>query len=275
MKSLLQKSTLETIEHRLEAATRLLLFVDFDDILMPAASKGLSMPLTDDDREFFREISEKTTISLAFTSNLSMTELKRLIGFSGIYLIANNGLEISGPDLNVVHGEAKKARRILEPVVRSLENNLKELPGIVLDNRHYSLALNMANARASVQRKARILTEQVWTAVMDNFTLLETRHELVLRPRIGWGKNRAVMFIWNKFASPRRRPLVMYVGSDDLDEDIFTMMGKEGIGIVVGGTARVERSKAGYMLKNRAEVYRYIDWLKKNASRIKAPGMSV
>lgn len=274
MKNILQKATLEALEHRLEAATRLLLFVDYDSVLIPATAKGHSVALSEVDKEFFRALSEKNTLSLVFTSNRAMVDLKRLIGFSGLYLIANNGLEISGPDMNVVHGEAKKLRPILEPLVAELSEKIKKLPGVVLENRYYSLSLNIAGARASVQRNTRLLMEQAWTSVMDHFSLHENRYELVLRPRVGWGKNRALMFIWNKFASPRRRPLVMYLGADDLDEDVFTMMGKEGMGIVVGGAARAERSKAGYGLKNRSEVFRFFEWLKSNVSRIKAPGIS-
>lgn len=274
MKALLHKATLEAVEHRLEASTRLLFFIDYDSVLIPAAEKGASTALSDEDREILRELSEKTTLSLAFTSNRAMTELKRLVGFSGAYLVANNGLEINGPDLNVVHGEGKKARKILEPIVEEIQPKIDDLPGVVLENRYYSIALNFAKARAATQRRSRLIMEEVWTSLMDNFTLHETRYELVLRPRVGWGKNRALMFIWNKFASPRRRPLVMYVGADELDEEIFTMMGREGMGIVVGNAARVERSKAGYYLKNRAEVNKYIHWLGQNVSRIKAPSIS-
>ncbi|MCD4814326.1 HAD-IIB family hydrolase [bacterium] len=272
MKALINKATLEILKHRLEAATRLLLFIDYDSILIPASAVGAPMALEPEDREQLRELSEKNALTLAVVSNRSQQDLKKMVGFSGIYFLANNGMEIAGPDLNVVHGEAKRVRQELTPLIKKLEGDLKALPGVIMDNRIYSLSVNIAKAKPPIQRKTRLLLEQVWTPVMDSFTLYEARHELIMRPRLGWGKNRAVMFIWNKFSSPRRRPFVMYMGADENDEEIFSQMGREGMGIVMGGTARAARSKAGYQLKNRAEVSRFLTWLSQNVSRIKTSG---
>ncbi|MCK5243334.1 trehalose-phosphatase [bacterium] len=274
MKPLVNKATLEYLKHRLEAATRLLLFIDYESVLAPSSAAGAPVPLENDEREQLRELSERNALTLAIMSNRSLTGVKKMVGFSGIYFIANNGMEISGPDLNVVHGEAKRVRQELIPVAQKLTQDCKKIPGVLLDNRQYSLALNIAKAKPPIQRRARLLMEQIWTPVMDSFTLYEARHELIMRPRIGWGKNRAVMFIWNKFSSPRRRPFVIYIGADESDEEIFSQMGREGMGVVVGGSARAARSKAGYQLKNRAEVNRFITWLSQNVSRIQTTGIS-
>jgi len=274
MKPLVNKTTLEFLKHRLEAATRLLLFIDYESVLIPSTAAGAPIPLDPEERERLRELSERNALTLAIVSNRSLRSVKKLVGFSGIYFIANNGVEISGPDLNVVHGEAKRVRQQLSPILQKLTRDIQGLPGVVLDNREYSLAVNIAKAKPPIQRRSRLLMEQVWTPVMDSFTLYEARHELIMRPRIGWGKNRAVMFIWNKFSSPRRRPYVIYISADESDEDIFAQMGREGMGVVVGGTARAARSKAGYQLKNRTEVNRFIMWLSQNVSRIRTPSIS-
>lgn len=274
MKALLNKATLEFLLHRLEAATRLLLFIDYDSILVPPTAKGAALPLSHEDRDRLRELSEKNALTLVLVSNRSLRRFKKMVGFSGIYFIANNGMEISGPDLNVVHGEAKRVRSELSPLAEKLSRDVSNLSGVVLDNRDYSLAVNISGAKPPIQRKIRLLMEQVWTPVMDSFTLYEDRNELIMRPRVGWGKNRAVMFIWNKFSSPRRRPFVIYIGTDETDEEIFNQMGREGMGVVVGGPARAARSKAGYQLKNRAEVSKFMVWLYQHVSRIQTPNIS-
>ncbi len=271
MKALLNKSVLEGLLRRLEAATRLLLFIDYDSVLLPAAAGGLPVPLDPDEREYLRELSEKDALTLIIISNRSLAGLKKIIGFSGIYLVANNGMEIHGPDLNVVHAEAKSTRKILGDVVDKLAAEIPDLPGVVLDNRGLSLALNIFAAKPAFQRRARLLMEQIWTPVMDTFTLYEARHELIIRPRVGWGKSRAVMFIWNKFASPRRRPFVINIGADESDEEIFGLVGREGIGVVVGGNNRAVRSKAGYQLRSRSELNKFLAWLSQNVSRIHSP----
>lgn len=273
MKPLLQPSVLENLQHRMEAATRLILFINFDSVLIPQ-SKGLALTLEPEERDQLREFSEKNAVTLSLVSQFSLSVLKKLVGFTGIYMIANNGMEIYGPDLNVVHAEAKKAFRELEPVIQRVSGELKALPGVDLDNRGFSAVVNFSQATATVQRKARLLMEKAWTTVMDTFTLSETRYELVLSPRVGWGRNRAFLFVWNKFASPRRRPLVIYIGGDAADDDIYGMLGREGLGVLVGAAKKGVETKAGYQLKNRAEVYRFLAWLARNVSRIQAPAIS-
>ncbi|MEW6515805.1 MAG: trehalose-phosphatase [candidate division FCPU426 bacterium] len=268
MKALLNKITLEHLQRRLEASTRLLLYVDYDYVLRPQSGGGGEMSLPAADRDHLRELSEKNGLTLILVSNCSLSRLKKMVGFSGLYLIANNGMEISGPDLNVVHGEAKRFRQELAPVVEKLQSQLSELPEVELDDREYSLAVNIYQAKPPVQRRARMLLEQAWTPVMDSFTLFENRHELIMRPRLGWGKSRAFLFVWNKFSSPRRRPFVIYIGTEEGDEEIFSQLGREGMGVVVGSPARAAHSKAGYHLKNRAEVAKFISWLSTNIARI-------
>lgn len=274
MKALLNKATLEHLQHRLEASTRLLLYIDYDYVLRPQTGPEGELPLPTGDRELLRELSEKNGLTLVLVSNRSLLRLKKMVGFSGLYLIANNGMEIAGPDLNVVHGEAKRFRQELEPVVQTLQNKMGGLPDVEMDDREYSLAVNIYQAKPPVQRRARMLLEQAWTPVMDSFTLIENRHELIMRPRLGWGKNRAFLFVWNKFSSPRRRPFVIYIGAEEGDEEIFGQLGREGMGVVVGSPSRAAQSKAGFHLKNRAEVAKFITWLSANISRIPTSALS-
>jgi trehalose-phosphatase len=268
MKWLMTKAILAVIQRRLEAGTRLLLFLNYDEALAAGASGGAPAPLDLETRDRLRELSEVGAVTLTVVSDQSLATLKKLVGFSGIYFIANHGLEIFGPDLNVVHAEAKRAKQALHVLGQTLAKRLAELPGVSLDDRGLSLAVSFSEAKPALQRRARLLVEEVWTPVMDGFTLLEKNQALILRPRVGWTTGRAVMFLWNKFASPRRRPLVLYIGGDDSEEEIYNFMGREGLGIIVGGETRLAQSKAEYFLKSRQEVGKFITWLARNFSRL-------
>jgi trehalose-phosphatase len=269
MQWLLNKGVLAGILHRVEAGNRLLVFLNYDALLSPAGGAALEPEA----RNRLRELSEITSLTLILVSDQSLAKLKRLVGFSGIYFIANFGLEISGPDLSVIHAEAKRARPALAPILQTLSKRVSEFPGVVVDDRGLTLAINFSRAKPAVQRQARTLLETVWTPIMDNFTLEERQQEWVLRPRVGWTKARGVMFLWNKFASPRRRPLVLHLGADESEEEIYTFMGREGMGVVVGGEARLLRSKAGYFLKSRPEVNKFILWLTRHGSRLSPQGL--
>jgi trehalose-phosphatase len=264
MKWLLNKAVLDDIHHRLGPQNRMLLFLNFDSVLNPSANIDTVQPLDLAMREQLRELSEISSLTLTVTSDYSLATLRKLIGFSGLYLVANNGMEIFGPDLNVVHAEAKRLRQVFKEVVASLNSRQRELPDVVLENRDLSLVVNFSQAKPLIQRRTRIVLEQVWTPLMESITLQEKNNALVLRPRLGWGKGRAVMFLWNKFATPRRRPLVMSVGADESEEEIFGFMGREGMGVVMGSESRAANSKAGYFLKNRGEVLKFSAWLAAN-----------
>jgi trehalose-phosphatase len=249
--------------HRLTPQNRLLLFFNYDSVLNTSSAGG-SMPLDLPMREQLRELSELNILTLILVSDFSLAVLKKAIGFSGIYLIANNGMEIFGPDLNVVHAEGKRIRQVLKDVMKALDGKRHELPDVVFDNRDLSMVVDFSQAKPLIQRRTRIVLEQTWTPLMDSFTLHEKNNTLVLRPRLGWGKGRAVMFLWNKFATPRRRPLVMAIGAYESEEEIFGFMGREGMGVVVGNETRLANSKANYFLKNRSEVTKLISWLLQN-----------
>jgi trehalose-phosphatase len=233
--------------------------LNYDSVLNPAAGEAAA-PLDAQVREQLLELSEINALTLTVVSDYSLAVVKKAIGFSGIYFIANNGMEIFGPDLNVVHAEAKRVRQVIKDVAVSLSHKHSELPDVVIDNRDLSLVVNFENAKPAIQRRTRLVMEQVWTPLMDSFTLHEKNNTLVLRPRLGWGKGRAIMFLWNKFATPRRRPLVMVVGADESEEEVYGFMGREGMGVVVGNEARIAHSKANYFLKNRGEVSKLIAW---------------
>ncbi len=271
MKWLLNKPILTGVQQRLEAGTRLLLFLSYDSIVKTQAG-GAGTPLPSDLREQLRELSEFSFLTLIILSDHALEVLKKLVGFSGIYFIANNGLEIFGPDLNVVHAEAKRTSQALVKMSQTLKRRLADFQEVKYEDRGLSLVVNLAQAKPADQRRARLVMEELWTPVMDTFTLQEKNYELTLRPRVGWGKGRAAMFLWNKFASPRRRPLVVYVGTDESDEEIFGFMGREGMGVVVGNEKRIGKTKASYYLKSRAEVGRLIHWLLQNRFHLPTSG---
>jgi trehalose-6-phosphatase len=66
--------------------------------------------------------------------------------------------------------------------------------------------------------------------------MLQAKKVLERRPRVGWGKGRAVILMGDWLAVSLRgpRPLTIYVGDDETDEEVFRARG--GWAITVGGT---------------------------------------
>lgn len=259
MKEFLDPTVLAGVQRRLSGNSRLLLFFNFDETLGSRTGHGKAVPLGADVREKLRELSELTAHTLVFVSSHSLGTLKKLVGFTGVYLIANEGLEIFGPDLNLVHADAKKAHKTMVEILHLLKP-ASEQAGVRVEDRKFAVIVNLSQASPKTQQAVRELVEGVWLPRMDSLTLQERNLELSLRPRLGWNRGRAVLFLWNKFATPRKRPQVVYVGAEENDEEIFSLLGREGVGVKVGG-GRDSDSRAAYHLKNVAEVNKLIDWV--------------
>lgn len=267
MKEFLDPAVLSALQRRLSGTSRVLIFFNFDEVLGPRSERGCAVPMIPELRERMRELSELSAHTLIFVSSQSLPSLKKLVGFSGVYLIANEGLEIFGPDLNLVHADAKKSHKAVSEIMHTLKPAMALHPGMQVEDRKFAVSVNISQASPKAQQAIRGLVEEVWLPRMDSFTLQEKNLELSLRPRLGWNRSRAVLFLWNKFATPRKRPQVVYVGAEDNDEDIFNILGREGIGIKVGGGQDIE-SKAGYYLKNLTEVNKMIDWILQKYSHL-------
>ena len=268
MKSVLNKKSFEDLLTKLKKSSRLLLFINYDKVLADLSKQGVPLSLSLKLRKQLRELSEKDGLHLILISNHSMKTLKKIVGFSGIYLIANRGLEILGPDVSVVHSEAKNQRKSLKKIAEKITQKNKKFPGIKLEDRGLSLVMNFSEANLQTQTKARAWCEELWTTIMDKITIQEERNQLIMYPRVGWNNTRAVMFLCNKFTSPRRRPFIITIGADKNDEEIFDFVDKEGIVISVTNEKKIPNSKANYYLKNREEVKQFISNLQEKVSSI-------
>jgi trehalose 6-phosphate phosphatase len=89
--------------------------------------------------------------------------------------------------------------------------------------------------------------------------ILRGKKVLELRPRVGWGKAKAVELLHGLLGrSLGRQPaLTLYLGDDETDEEAFRVLRGRAISVAVGRG----RTRAAYHLREPAAVQAFLSWL--------------
>ncbi|MCK5256342.1 MAG: trehalose-phosphatase, partial [Deltaproteobacteria bacterium] len=75
-----------------------------------------------------------------------------------------------------------------------------------------------------------------------------------VRPNIDWDKGKAVVKL-SQLLDLKTKPLKIYIGDDQTDEDAFKVLGEDDISIRVGYK---KDSKAQYFCKGSSEVLQFL-----------------
>jgi trehalose-phosphatase len=168
----------------------------------------------------------------------------------------NHGLEIRGPQLQLVHESALAARPELERALMALRVSVKAIEGAHVEDKRLSLAVHYRQARAS--NAEQMLRERV-TDVLLQFTQLrcaEGKKVFEIVPAIQWDKGRALEWIRSQLRIPASAPVV-FLGDDRTDEDAFRVVAADGGGIIVADPPP-NRTAASYFLRSPAEVIEFL-----------------
>jgi trehalose 6-phosphate phosphatase len=162
---------------------------------------------------------------------------ERLAGTGVFEIIGNHGLEPRSPR------EADAAR--VQTWVPELQQKLGGLPGTILENKGYSLAVHYrrslapANARATIFRAA---------AGLAGVRVIGGKRVVNLLPRDGPNKGTALQMASEKF----RSELTVYLGDDDTDEDVFTL--GDAVRLLTIRVGRRRGSSAAYYVATQRSV---------------------
>ncbi len=233
------------------------LFLDFDGTLVPVAPKPGDAWLSFSVRDLLRSLSRK--IPVVIVSGRRLQDLKGRVGLRQVTYVGNHGLEIVGSGFRYQMKGAAQWRRFLKGLVPQLQNALGELPGILLEDKDYTLSLHYRLARQGIRRKAlRWLIRHL--KPLEDKGLIKVglgKAAWEIRPPVRWDKGHAVLWVLRQPAFRRRWPL--YIGDDVTDEDAFRAIRGRGIGILVGSASK--KGSAHYTLAGPSQVYEFLKWL--------------
>ncbi len=236
----------------------LILLLDYDGTLTPIVDRPELAILEPSMRNCLSQLSRH--YPLAVISGRELNDIQQKIGLANLYYAGNHGLEIAGPMLK--HIEASKFLTEIAQVYQQLLPQLKNIPGILIENKRFSLSVHY---RLVADTDLNLILQTLNQVLADHPNL--KRHDgkkvFEIRPQVNWNKGKAVHWLLTKLQLAQNDSLTIYIGDDTTDEDAFRAIKKEGLGILV--TSHKQPTAAHYCLRDTTEVKQFLEFLLQEA----------
>ena len=162
--------------------------MDFDGTLVPIAPRPELAILDSSTRSLLKSLSPWVPIVLI--SGRSRKELKSRIRLNNITYVGNHGLEISHRHFNYRMKGERRWKHFLQGLYLQLQQALRNIPGIWVEDKGLSLSVHYRLARKEGQRKALIIIENSLKKFIDQGKIRRSGGKAVweIRPPIEWNK---------------------------------------------------------------------------------------
>ena len=205
------------------------LFLDFDGTLVELADTPDAIRVSPSLGNLLRRLSLRLHGRLALISGRAIADLEQHLECSGLAVSGSHGLELRLPDGNHVPLAARHELGEIRERVASLAD---EAPGLLVENKPFSIALHFRQAPQEEERVTKFLTD---LADQTGLSLQRGKMVVELRPP-GADKGDAVRAFMSEPGFAGARPL--FVGDDLTDEDAFLAAAELGGGGILVGPSR-------------------------------------
>ncbi|MBN1760857.1 MAG: trehalose-phosphatase [Chitinispirillaceae bacterium] len=230
----------------------LTIFLDYDGTLTPIVSRPELAILSDTMRDIVKRLSEKHTV--AIVSGRMRDDLESLVGIEGLYYAGSHGMDISGPDIGMMHPVAEAIIPRIAECVKQAQADIGGIEGLLIEKKKISFALHYR----LVDEKKHLPEIEAYAReiVVQNsgMRLMHGKKVFEILPDIDWHKGKAVRWIMKALKKKWHDTAVLYIGDDTTDEDAFRVVRTRGTGIRVTDT--LAPSAADFMVASPEEVFR-------------------
>lgn len=231
----------------------LAVFLDFDGTLAPIVEDPRRVTLSDAVSSALRSLSGLCTLGLI--SGRDRSDLQKRVGVEGILYAGSHGLDIAGPGYEKTLPEAEAAVPEIERASQRLSQALESIPGVIIERKRFGVAVHYRQVRSDVDRQQIM---RVVDSVLADTALRKRKSKQVveLEPAVNWDKGNAVEWLLETAELDPEHVLVIYIGDDETDEDVFASLAGRGVSIVVD--EELSNSLADYHLADPDEVARFL-----------------
>jgi trehalose 6-phosphate phosphatase len=245
---------LDSVAPRIESATRVSLFLDFDGTISGIVVDPRDAKLDPEIRSILKTLSERWDFDISIISGRALTDVRERAGLSKVIYAGNHGLEIESDTIRFREPRAEALRRELRCVLLQLKLALSDIDGLQIEDKGLTLSVHFRRVSEHLRDWVRNATHST-VGRSRSFSCREGKMVLEVRPQITWHKGHAIRWIAREVLPAGSVPI--YIGDDVTDEDGFAAI-PEGITIKVGGAAETE---AQYLLPDVPAVGRFLTWL--------------
>ena len=245
----------------LTSATEPAVFYDFDGTLSEIVEDPDSARLVDGAADALTSLSAACPV--AILSGRDLADVRERIGLPGLWYAGSHGFELTGPDgTHHQNPEAAASIPVLAGAAADLADQLKRIPGVVVEHKRFGVAVHYRNADRD---RVGEVAAAVRTAGQRTALRVTTGREVIeLRPNIDWDKGKTLRWVLdyirdNEGAGPL---LPIYLGDDITDEDAFDAVDDDGIAILVRHSDDGDRATAArYALDDPGRVREFTERL--------------
>jgi len=230
---------------------RIAVGLDYDGTLTPIVPHPADAVLSAEMRELLHDLAALCPV--AVVSGRDLDSLRELAGLD-VDHIAEHGMVIEVDAQPVeLHPQALAIQPDIDRVERQLRDDLSGIAGVLIERKQLAVAVHY---RQVADADVAIVDRKVSAALSQYPALRLVRGKKVheFRPDIEWDKGRAVL----QWARERAVAVegIVFIGDDRTDEDVFRVIRRLGVGVVVLPSLRP--TDAGYFLRDPEEVGTYL-----------------
>jgi trehalose-phosphatase len=241
--------------------TPLLLMLDVDGTLAPIAPRPDDAVVPPNTKRMVAALAAHPDITVAFVSGRAASDVARIAGVVGAWVVGNHGFEIVRPDGTALGGESLgDARAAVAAALRDVARVAASMPGVLIEDKRWTASVHFRLADASVAPALRDTVDRAASA--HGLRVMEGKKVFEIRPNEDVNKGTVALRLARDLV-PRGRGAVAYLGDDATDEDAFTSL---RAAVPAAVTARVAnddgaRTAAEFSLENTAAVAQFLAWL--------------
>lgn len=224
---------------------------DFDGTLIPIENDSGRSELSDEIREDLVKLSDYCPV--AIVSARSLEDLKSRVGIENIYYSGNHGHEISGPDVDFVSEEGRKAQTEISKICKEIRRETNALDGVQVIDKGFTASIDYRSLdKEYLPQLMKIMNEKI-DLLIEGGTVetIHSKNSVEIRPSGGWDKWKAVSLL-QKVTGFEEEMFTIYLGDDVADEDVFIGLGESGLGILV--SSENKETAAQFRLNGADEV---------------------
>lgn len=241
------------VAEKLSAAPELLVTLDFDGTLSALAKTPERARLRPEVKAALKTLAAARGVFVFVLSGRALESVRRLVGLRNLYYGGNHGMEIKGPGFSWRDADAAKARSLVAGIAAGLRERFPPATGVLVENKGFSASVHYRNLKAPYRRGFFSGMRTLMPGADKRLRWNRGHKVFELLPRGAVHKGGAV----ERLAARLGGPLVMAVGDDLTDEDMFKALNGRGITVRVG---RRHGSAAGFFVQKQQEVLRLLEF---------------
>jgi trehalose-phosphatase len=243
-------SAWEEIAPRLRRAKRLALLLDFDGTLVNLQARPGQVRLRKPVRRALSRLVRDPRVFVVIISGRTLADIRRRVGVLGATYLGLFGWERES-------GRAAantRARRRIERARMAVRIELRELPGIWIEDKGLSVGIHFRGASRAVAYQASRVVRRALRPFRRWLRVLPGKKSWDILPSMIRSKGAAVSAL---LARLPQSTLPIYAGDDVADESAFWAL-RRGITVHVG---KSRHTRARFRLRNPEEVLRFLEKL--------------